>query len=152
MKEEEVGAIANLGTMRERMAAHRVNPVCAGCHAMLEPPGLALENFDATGKWRELDESMTPVDASGAMPDGSKFEDFNGFRTAMLKDPDTFATTVTKKLMTYALGRGLEAHDMPAVRRIVREAKSTGLRLSDLVFGIVRSIPFQMRRTEKAES
>ena len=152
LKEEEVGAIANLGTMRERMAAHRVNPVCAGCHAMLEPPGLALENFDATGKWRELDESMTPVDASGAMPDGSKFEDFNGFRTAMLKDPDTFATTVTKKLMTYALGRGLEAHDMPAVRRIVREAKSTGLRLSDLVFGIVRSIPFQMRRTEKAES
>ena len=151
LKEEEIGARAKLGTMRERLVAHRVNPACAGCHAMLEPPGFALENFDATGKWRELDESMAPVDASGAMPDGSTFKDFNSFRAALREDPDTFATTVTKKLMTYALGRGLDAHDMPAVRRIVREAKPTGPRLSALVSGIVRSVPFQMRRTEGAE-
>jgi mono/diheme cytochrome c family protein len=145
-KEDEIGAKASLGTMRERMAAHHANPVCAGCHAMLEPPGLALENFDAVGKWRDVDESRRALDASGALPDGTKFDDLNGFRALLVRDPDVFATTVTKKLMTYALGRGLEPYDMPAVRQIVRDGTPAGLHLSALVAGVVRSVPFQMRR------
>ena len=146
LPENEIGSRATLGTMRERMIAHRVNPVCAGCHAMLEPPGLALENFDAVGKWRAVDESGAPIDASGTMPDGTKFGGLDTFRAALLKDPQVFVTTVTRKLMTYALGRGLEFYDMPAIRRIVREATPGGLKLSALVMGIVRSVPFQMRR------
>jgi hypothetical protein len=90
---------------------------------------------------------MTPVDASGAMPDGSKFENLDDFRGTLLKDPDVFAATVTRKLMTYALGRGVESYDMPAVRQVIRDARPRGLRLSDLVLGVVRSVPFQMRRS-----
>ena len=114
---------------------------------MLEPPGLALENFNAIGKWRDVDESGTSVDASGNMPDGSKFADLDSFRAVLVKTPEVFATTVTKKMLTYALGRGLTAHDMPTVRAIVRDAKPDGLKLSDLVTGIARSVPFTMRRT-----
>jgi hypothetical protein len=114
---------------------------------MIEPSGLALENFDAIGKWRDNDDSGAAVDASGTLPDGTKFTGLTDFRGALLKDPEIFPTTVTRKLMTYALGRGLEPYDMPAVRRIVREAKPRGTTLADLVFGVVRSVPFQMRRT-----
>ena len=148
LQENENDAKATLGTMRERMVEHRKNPVCAGCHAMLDPTGLALENFSATGKWRDLDESGSKVDASGSMPDGTKFEDLNAFRAVLVKDPDLFATTVTKKLMTYALGRGLEPYDMPAVRTVVRDARPNGTRLADLVAGIVRSVPFTARRVD----
>ena len=148
LPEEERGAKATLGTMRDRMIAHRKNPVCAGCHAILDPAGLALENFNAIGKWRDLDESGSRVDASGSMPDGSKFADLNSFQAVLLKDPDIFATTVTKKLMTYALGRGLEPYDMPAVRTVVRDARPHGTRLADLVAGIVRSVPFTARRVD----
>jgi mono/diheme cytochrome c family protein len=147
LKEAETGDKKRLGTMRERMLVHRANPVCAGCHAMIEPSGLALENFDAIGKWRDNDDSGAAVDASGSLPDGTKFTGLTDFRAVLLKDPDIFPTTVARKLMTYALGRGLEPYDMPAVRRIVREAKPRGTTLADLVFGVVRSVPFQMRRT-----
>jgi hypothetical protein len=134
--------------VRERLAKHRSNAVCAGCHAMIDPPGFALENFDAVGQWRERDEGSAPIDASGAFPDGTTFGGLNEFRAALLKDPEIFATTVTRKLMTYALGRGLEvSYDLPAVRRVVREAGPGGLTLSALVAGIVDSVPFQMRRT-----
>ena len=137
-------------SVRERLARHRANAICAGCHAMIDPPGFALENFDAVGQWREKDEAMAPIDASGVLPDGTKFDGLSAFRATLLNDPDVFATTVTRKLMTYALGRGLEPYDMPAVRRIVREARPGGLTLSALVVGIVQSVPFQMRRTAGA--
>ena len=134
-------------SVRERLTKHRANAICAGCHSMIDPPGFALETFDAVGQWRETDEALTPIDASGVLPDGTKFTGLNEFRSTLLKDPEIFATTVTRKLMTYALGRGLEeSYDMPAVRRVVRDTRP-GLKLSALVAGIVQSVPFQMRRT-----
>ena len=136
--------------VRERLAQHRANPVCAGCHAMIDPPGFALENFDAVGQWRARDEASIPIDASGELPDGTRFDGLDGFRATLVKDPEVFATTVTRKLMIYALGRGLESYDMPAVRQIIREARPGGLKLSALVTGIIRSVSFQMRRTPDA--
>ncbi len=145
---ENDGTNHNRVSVRERLTQHRANAVCAGCHSMIDPPGFALENFDAVGQWRETDESLAPINSSGVLPDGTKFTGLNEFRATLLKDPEIFATTVTRKLMTYALGRGLEeSYDMPAVRRVVREAKPGGLKLSALVVGIVQSVPFQMRRT-----
>ncbi|MGE3579449.1 MAG: DUF1592 domain-containing protein, partial [Vicinamibacterales bacterium] len=146
LKEDEAGSQNRMPSVRERMAAHRANAVCAGCHSMMDPLGFALENFDAVGQFRTIDESRTAVDASGTLPDGSKFDGFTTFRQMLLRDPEVFATTVTKKLMIYALGRGLEPADMPAVRRVVREARPGGLKLSALVTGVVASVPFQMRR------
>ena len=146
LKENQTGEHVGLG-VRERMAQHRANPVCAGCHAMIDPPGFALENFDAIGQWRTVDEGSNPIDASGALPDATKFEGLIDFRAKLLRDPEVFALTVTRKLLIYALGRGLEPYDMPSVRRIVRDARPGQLKLSDLVVGITKSIPFQMRRT-----
>ncbi|MDO8794808.1 MAG: DUF1592 domain-containing protein [Vicinamibacterales bacterium] len=146
LKEDEAGSQNKMPSVRERMAAHRANVVCAGCHTMIDPPGFALENFDAVGQYRTIDESKKPVDASGSLPDGSTFDGLAGFRQMLLRDPNVFSSTVTKKLMIYALGRGLEPTDMPAVRRIVRDAKPDGLKLSALVVGVVKSVPFQMRR------
>ncbi len=133
-------------TMRERMAAHRANPACAGCHAMIDPPGFALENFDAVGRWREVDESFRPLDASGRLPDGAEFADLAEFRALLLARPARFVTTVVEKLLTYALGRGLEAYDLPGVRRIVREAAAANYRLQALIEGIIRHEAFLMRR------
>ena len=131
-------------SMRERMVQHRENPVCASCHATMDPLGLALENFDAIGKWRTLAESGAPIDASGALPDGTPFEGPGGLKQALLSS-DLFVTTLTEKLLTYALGRGLEYSDMPAVRAIVREAGADNYRLSSLIAGVVQSTPFQYR-------
>ena len=100
--------------MRERMSAHRDNPACAACHAMIDPAGFALEHFDAIDRWRAVDESYNPIDASGALPDGTPFEGAAGLRAALTRRPERFVTTVTEKLMTYALGRGVEHYDMPA--------------------------------------
>ena len=144
--QENDASVQNRLGVRERLAKHRASPVCAGCHAMLDPPGFALENFDAVGRWRTRDEASAPIDASGVLPDGTAFDGLSEFRATLVKDPELFATSVTRKLMTYALGRGLEPYDMPAIRRIVREAGPGGLELSALVAGIVRSVPFQMRR------
>ncbi len=151
LKEDEAGSQSRMPSVRERMAMHRANAVCAGCHSMMDPLGFALENFDAVGQFRTVDESRTAVDASGTLPDGSKFDGFTSFRQMLLRDPEIFATTVTKKLMIYALGRGLEPADMPAVRRIVREARPGGLKLSALVTGVIESVPFQMRRAAAAQ-
>ncbi len=137
-------------TMRERMAAHRSNPVCASCHAMIDPLGFALENFNPVGQYRKVDENFVAIDASGAMPDGAKFDGLAAFRGALVKAPENFVTAVTEKLMIYALGRGLEHYDMPAVRSVVRGAGAGGYRFSDVVLGIVRSVPFQMRRAVAA--
>ncbi len=135
-------------TMRERMAQHRANPVCASCHANIDPLGFALENFDAVGRWRAHDgPADTPIDASGALPDGAAFDGPASFRDALLREPwgNEFVRTVTEKLLTYALGRGVEYYDAPVVRRIIREAAPGGYRWSSLILGIVESTPFQMR-------
>ena len=146
---EDEGGAAAPATMRERMAQHRASPACATCHAKIDPLGFALENFDAVGRWRAREDGAeTPIDASGALPDGAPFDGPAAFRDALLREPwaTEFAATVTEKLLTYALGRGLEHYDAPAVRRILRDAEPGGYRWSSLILGIVESVPFQMRR------
>jgi hypothetical protein len=143
-------------TVRERMAVHRANPVCASCHSTIDPLGFALENFDAVGRYRRVEQEsydtgappglVPTIDASGTLPDGTKFNGIVEFREALVRNPEQFATTLTEKLLTFALGRGLESYDMPAVRRIVHEAAGNQYQLSSLVLGIVKSMPFQMRR------
>jgi hypothetical protein len=141
----EPGAVLS---MRERMQAHRANPVCASCHSMMDPIGLSLENLDGVGRLRTLSESSAPIDASGGLPDGTKFAGITGLRHALLARREQFVTTLTEKLLTYALGRGLEHYDQPAVRGIVRGAAGNEYRLaSGLVLGVVQSTPFQMRRS-----
>jgi hypothetical protein len=111
----------------------------------MDPAGLSLENFDAIGRWRTVTESGSSVDNSGALPDGSEFKGISGLQAALLRKPELFASTLTEKLLTYGLGRGLEYADAPSVRGIVRDAQLTDFRFSSLVLGIVRSDPFQMR-------
>lgn len=132
-------------TVRELMARHRANPVCASCHSTIDPAGFALEQFDAVGQWRTTDSGFQAIDASGALPDGTKFGDINGFRALLLERREQFVRTFTNKLTMYALGRGTEYYDAPAIRRIVREAATGNYRVSDIVIGIVKSVPFQMR-------
>lgn len=139
---------AKVKTMRERMKQHQASPVCSACHSMIDPAGFALESFDAIGRWREVDESFNPIDTAGALPDGSKFDGVVGLRDALVRRPERFVNTVTEKLMTYALGRGLEVYDMPAVRGIVRNAASDDYRMQSIVLGVVKSYPFLNRRTE----
>jgi hypothetical protein len=134
-------------TMRQRMEKHRENPVCASCHKVMDPIGLALENFDAIGRWRELD-GESPIDASGVLTDGTKVSGAVDLRQALLQRPEVLVGTMTEKLMTYALGRGLEATDLPAVRAIVRGASRDQYRFSALIKGVVTSTPFRMRRKE----
>jgi len=138
---------AKLKTMRERMAEHRSDAVCASCHSMIDPAGFALENFDAIGRWRTVDESYNPIDASGKLPDGSTFNGVKELRATLAAHPERFTFTATEKLMIYALGRGLEPYDMPAIRKILRDASSGGYRMQDVIAGIVESYPFQYRRT-----
>jgi hypothetical protein len=135
-------------TMRERMAQHRNNPACSACHTMIDPAGFALENFDATGKWRIVDESFNPIDATGALPDGRKFDGVAELRAALAARPDRFVNTLTEKLLTYALGRGLEYYDMPAVRKILKDAAPDGYRMHAIVAGVVKSYPFEYRAFE----
>ena len=109
---------------------------------------VALEHFDAIGRWRDVDVSFNAIDASGVLPDGRTFEGVAELRTALTDRPQQFVTTVTEKLMTYALGRGVEYYDMPTIRRIVREAETADYRWSAVILGIIESAPFQMRRTQ----
>ena len=138
-------------SVRERMEAHRRNPVCASCHARMDPLGFALENFDAIGRWRVADEGQTAIDASGSLPDGTSFQGPAGLRQALTTRQDQFVTTVTEKLLTYALGRGLEYYDAPTVRKISTEAARAGNRWSSLILGIVNSAPFQMRTSLESD-
>ena len=131
--------------MREQMAAHRANPVCASCHAQMDQLGFVLENFDAIGEWREMYASGLPIDPSAESPDGTRFDGPNQLRTWLLSHSDDFVTTVTDRLLTYALGRGLDATDAPAVRQIMRAAAGEDYRFASLVAGVVASVPFQMR-------
>jgi mono/diheme cytochrome c family protein len=134
-------------SVRARLEEHRRNPVCANCHAPMDPLGFALENFDPMGRWRTTAEGNSAIDASGALVDGSRFEGPAGLRSILLARREQFITTVTEKLLSYALGRRLEAFDQPAVRKIVRDAAADDYRWSSLVRGIVASVPFQMRRS-----
>ena len=134
-------------SMREAMVQHRANPVCASCHKVMDPLGFALEHFDAVGAWRATD-ADAPVDATGTLPSGAPFDGPGELRDALLRDPSLFVEVVTERLLTYALGRGVEHYDNPAVRAIRREAARHDYRFSALIMGIVESVPFQMRRTQ----
>ncbi|MCY4661452.1 MAG: DUF1592 domain-containing protein [Acidobacteria bacterium] len=135
--------------MREQMALHRANPVCAACHAQMDQLGFALENFDAIGEWRDIYASGLPIDASAEFPDGTTFDGPGELRELLLSYADDFLLTVADRLLTYALGRGLEATDMPAVRRILREAADDDHRFASVVQGVVASVPFRMRMAQE---
>jgi hypothetical protein len=132
-------------SVRERMEEHRSNPACASCHKLMDPIGFSLENFDAVGAWR-VREGDAAIDAAGQLADGTPVNGVVTLRQAILKRPETFVRTMTEKMMTYALGRGLMHYDLPVVRGIVRQAAVSDYRFSSLVLGIVDSVPFQMRR------
>jgi hypothetical protein len=137
-------------SIRERLAQHRQNPSCNSCHAIIDPLGFALENFDVIGGWRSVDESGRPVDASGTTISGAKIEGLRGLRAFLLDQPEQFPRTVTEKLLTYALGRRLEYFDRPAVRRIVRDAAAHDYRWSSIILGVVESPAFLMRASHVA--
>ena len=145
------GAGGEPASVRERLERHRANPACAGCHAPMDPLGFALENFDAIGTWRADSEAGQPIDASATMPSGVAFEGPAGLRRVLLSRGEDFAATVTDKLLAYALGRGLEYTDRPAVRRVLRDAAAEDYRWSSIVQGIVKSTPFQWRRARADE-
>jgi hypothetical protein len=134
-------------TMRERMEEHRKNPICANCHRLFDPIGLAMENFDAVGKWRTREGGAlgNPIDASGELLDGTRVDGVVSLRQALLRQPELFVGTVVEKLMTYALGRGVAAHDMPTVRGVIRDAGRRDYRFSAIILGIVNSPSFTMR-------
>jgi hypothetical protein len=144
---KEKSGISNNLSMRERVAQHRANPACSGCHQLMDPVGFSLENYDAVGRWRPVEDGI-PIDASGSLPDGSKFEGVAGLEKALLSRPEVFATTFTEKLLTYALGRGVEYYDAPAIRKVVRDSRVRDFRFSSFINGIVNSTPFQMRRAK----
>jgi hypothetical protein len=145
LKDQAVDSTGNAKapTMRETMEAHHTNPVCASCHKIFEPIGLALENFDAVGAWRTQD-GDSPIDASGVLVDGSKVEGVASLRDALVRRSDQFVRVITEKMMTYALGRGVEYQDMPLVRSIVRDSAASNYKFTSIVLGIVKSAPFQM--------
>jgi len=131
-------------SVRERLAQHRANAACAHCHNLMDPVGFALENFDAVGRWRTVEDGQ-PVDASGGLPDGSRFTGVAGLEESLLKRPEIFVGTLAEKLLTFALGRGIESYDGPAVRSIVRTARTADFRFSALIEAVITSTPFQMR-------
>ena len=146
---DESASSTGVTSMRERMAAHRQNPACAVCHRIMDPAGLSMENFDAIGRWRDAEgEGGAAIDASGNLPGGDSFDGVAGLRQAVLDRPEVFVGTLTEKLLIYALGRGIEPADGPAVRAIVAAAAGDDYRFSSLILGIVESPPFQMRRSQ----
>jgi hypothetical protein len=149
LKESTGQALA--GSVRQRMEAHRNNAVCAACHKIMDPIGFSLENYDLIGKWRTNDEGA-PIEASGELVDGTRLDGPAGLRQALLSRSDVFVSTLTEKLLTYALGRGVRYYDMPAVRAITRAAAKNDYKFSSLISGIVNSTPFQMRVKEVQRS
>ena len=134
-------------SIRERLAQHRANPACASCHDIMDPIGFALENYDAVGRWRDYDLGQ-PVESVGHLADGSSFDGVSGLEAGMLKRPEKFVAAMTEKLFTYALGRGIEVYDRPAVREVVRRAAADDYRFSVVIWGIINSPTFQMRMSE----
>ena len=133
-------------TGRERLAAHRANPACRSCHNVIDPVGFSLEQFDAIGRWREAEEGR-PIDATGGLPDGSKFAGVAGLEQGLRKRPELFVGSLTENLLMYGLGRGVDERDAPAIREVLRAAKKRDYRFSAVVLGIVNSVPFRMRKT-----
>jgi len=153
LEESTKGAPSAPKTVREQLERHRNSPVCASCHRTIDPAGFALENFNSVGQWREAGENGATIDAAAVLPDGSKVDGPGALREAILSRPDAFVTILTERMMTYALGRGVEASDMPVVRSIVKKTALNNYRLSSIVMSIVDSAPFQMRtRLEPAET
>ena len=140
IKEKPVDSTGNAKapTMRETMESHHTNPSCASCHKIFEPIGLALENFDAVGAWRTQD-GDSPIDATGVLVDGTKVDGVASLRDSLVRYSDQFVRVVTEKLLTYALGRGVEYEDMPMVRSIVRDSAASKYKFSSIVMGIVKS-------------
>jgi hypothetical protein len=134
-------------SLRERMEQHRANPVCAGCHRQMDPIGFAMENFDGVGHWRTTEDGAK-IDPSGTLFNGAKLDGIAALRRALAAKPDIFAGVMTEKMLTYALGRGLEYYDMPSVRKIVQDSRSKEFHFSSVVSGIVKSAPFQMKETK----
>jgi hypothetical protein len=135
-------------TTREKVERHRKDPVCASCHVRMDPLGFALENFDAIGRWRAQDEGG-PVDPSGVLPDGTRFSGPDGLKNLLLEHPDDFVRSTTERLMTYALGRELDARDQPAIRQIARSTEASRYRFANIVAAVVNSVPFQMRQSKE---
>jgi hypothetical protein len=133
-------------SVREQMELHRQNPVCASCHAAMDPLGFALENFDAVGKWRATGPGGTPIDTAAALPDGTKFNGAGELRDLLVRRQHEFISSFVEKLLTYSLGRGTEYYDRPAIRSIMRDAASDDYRWSSIIQGITRSMPFQERK------
>jgi Protein of unknown function (DUF1588)/Protein of unknown function (DUF1585)/Protein of unknown function (DUF1592) len=136
-------------SLRERMEAHRANPYCAGCHKVMDPLGFALENFDAVGQWRDTDEGAK-IDPSGTMYEGTKVTKPSDLRKMLASHPDVFLSVFTQKLMTYALGRGVEYYDMPTIRAILRESSKDDYKFSSILMGVIKSPPFQMKLKKAA--
>jgi hypothetical protein len=141
---QETASDGRVLPLRERMERHRADPVCAGCHRLMDPLGFALENFDGIGQWRTAEDGAR-IDASGTLYNGVTVEGAVGLRQALVSHPDIFVGVMTEKMLTYALGRGLEYYDMPAVRKIVQDSRNRDFRFSSIVLGIVKSTPFQMK-------
>jgi hypothetical protein len=137
-------------SVRARLEEHRANPACASCHDLMDPVGFALENFDAIGRWREF-EYGEKIDVSGGLPDGSVFDGVANLENGLLERPELFVRALSEKLLTFALGRGVEAYDAPAIRKIIEEAEANEYRFSSLILGIVKSVPFQMRTKSERE-
>ncbi len=139
--------VSSLLPMRERLQQHRANVACASCHQQMDPVGFSLENFDAVGRWRETDSGQLIDATGGGLADGSEFTGVEGLEQALLNRPELFVQTLTEKLLTFGLGRGIEYYDAPAIRQIVSEARNDRYRFSSLILGIVKSTPFQMRKS-----
>jgi hypothetical protein len=146
--EENGNQVTKVRTVRERLEQHRANPTCASCHKLMDPIGFALESFDAVGKYRTYDENFEQLDTAGVYADGTRIDGLPGLRQVLTNHSEQFLGNMTKTLLTYALGRGVEYYDAPAVRSIIRDAAPQNYRLSSLILGIVKSTPFQMRRSD----
>jgi hypothetical protein len=140
---KEPGADGQPRSLRARMEMHRKDAVCASCHQRMDPLGFALENFDAVGKWR-TEADGAPIDTSASMPDGARFNGVAGLRELLASHQEDFARTFTGKLLSYAIGRGVETNDLPAIRKIARDAARNEYRWSSIILGIVNSPPFSM--------
>jgi hypothetical protein len=151
LEDTKVAEAGKLLTVRERMEEHRKNPACTSCHRVIDPLGLTLENFDVTGKWRIKDSGFA-IDSNGELYDGTPMAGPAGLRAALLKHKAAFLTSFTEALMTYALGRRVEASDMPTVRRIVRNAAAQDFRMSAFILGVVNSAPFRMTQSAAVET
>jgi len=137
--------------VRDQLELHRISPSCAGCLRVIDPVGFALDNFDPVGRWRTTGDDGAALDTSGVLADGSKVNGPVALRNAILSRPEAFATTLTERLMTYALGRGVEPSDMAVIRRIVKNSAQRNYGLQSIINGIVESAPFQMRTRLETE-